>query len=143
MPKSFNLIIMTPEKDFFSGEVTEVVVNTPEGEIGIMAGHMPIIAVVTESILKVEKDGAWHNAAVGQGFLDMSSDTVELFVDSAEWAEDIDVLRSETALHRAEERLRGKLSHTEYLRTHAAVARATARIKATQSKSNNQHIERN
>ena len=125
---------MTPEKDFCDDEVTQIIVSTPDGEMGIMDGHMPIIAVVTESILRVEKNGEWHNAAIGQGFLDLSSDTVELFVDSAEWAEDIDVLRSETALHRAEERLRGNLSHAEYLRTHAAVARATARISATKSK---------
>ena len=134
MPNTFNLLVMTPEKNFFKGEVTEIIVCTPDGEMGIMAGHMPIIAVVTESILRVEKEGAWHSAAVGKGFLDMSSDTVEMFVDSAEWAEDIDVLRSQTALRRAEERLRGKLSHAEYLRTHAAVARATARISATNSK---------
>jgi F-type H+-transporting ATPase subunit epsilon len=134
MPKTFRLIILTPDKDFFEDEVTEVIVKTPEGEIGILAEHMPIIAVVIESILKVEKDGQWHNAAVGQGFLDSTSDVVELFVDSAEWAEDIDVLRSEAALHRAEERLRGKLTHAEYLRTHTAVARATARIGATKSK---------
>ena len=134
MPKTFKLYVMTPENDICHDDVTQVVISTPDGEMGIMAGHMPVIAVVTESILRVEKNGEWHNAAVGQGFLDMSSDTVELFVDSAEWAEDIDVLRSETALRRAEERLRGKLTHAEYLHTHAAVARATARIRATKSK---------
>ena len=134
MPKTFKLLVMTQEKDFCDADVTEIIIDTPEGEMGIMAGHMPIITVVKESILRVEKDGAWHNAAVGQGFLEMSDDTVELFVDSAEWAEDIDILRSETALRRAEERLRGKLSQVEYLRTHAAVARATARISATQNK---------
>jgi len=134
MPKTFRFIVMTPDKDFFNDEVTQIIVSTPDGDMGIMAEHMPIIAVVTESVLKVEKDDTWHNAAIGQGFLEMTSDIAELFVDSAEWAEDIDVLRSETALQRAEERLRGKLSHAEYLRTHAAVARATARLNAAQGK---------
>ena len=133
MPRTFKLLVMTPEKDFFNDEVTEIILSTSDGEMGVMSGHMPVIGVITESILRVEKDGVWRRAAIGQGFLDMSSDTVELFVDSAEWAEDIDVLRSETALRRAEERLRGKLSHAEYLRTHAAVARATARLKATKN----------
>jgi F-type H+-transporting ATPase subunit epsilon len=61
----------------------------------------------------------------------MSAGGAEFFVDTAEWAEDIDILRSQAALRRAEERMRGKLSHTEYLHTHAAVARATARLHAT------------
>jgi F-type H+-transporting ATPase subunit epsilon len=131
MPKTFKLSIYTPEKLFFDNEVTQVIFATPEGVISIMADYMPSIAVVSEGVLRVEKDNAWHSAAVSQGFMDVSASGAEFFVDTAEWAEDIDVLRSKAALHRAEERLRGKLSHTEYLHTHAAVARATARLKAT------------
>jgi len=133
MPNSLKLLILTPEKVFFEGEVTQLIAATPEGEMGIMYEHMPIIAVVPESILKIEKDGVWHSAAVSQGFLDMTEKDIEIFVDSAEWAEDIDVLRSEAALRRAEKRLAGKLSHEEYLRTHAAVSRATARLKAAKN----------
>jgi F-type H+-transporting ATPase subunit epsilon len=130
MPKTFKLKIFTPEKLFFDNEVTQVIVTTPEGVTGIMADYMPSIAVVSECVLKIEKDNVWHSAAVSQGFMDMSASAAEFFVDTAEWAEDIDVLRSKAALHRAEERLRGTLSHTEYLRTNAAVARATARLNA-------------
>jgi F-type H+-transporting ATPase subunit epsilon len=134
MPKTFKLSIYTPEKKFFDDEVTQVIVSTPEGVIGVMADYMPSINLVSEGVLKVEKDNVWHNAAVSQGFMDMSASVAEFFVDTAEWDEDIDVLRSEAALRRASERLRGKLSHTEYLHTHAAVARATARLNATRSK---------
>ena len=134
MQKTFEFHVMTPENNFFDDEVTQIIISTPEGEMGIMADHMPVIAVVTESVLRIEKDGEWRNAAIGQGFLEMTSDIVELFVDSAEWAEDIDIQRSETALHRAEDRLHGKLTHVEYIRTHAAVARATARLNAVKGK---------
>jgi F-type H+-transporting ATPase subunit epsilon len=133
MPKTFKLSIYTPEKKFYDDDVTQAIVSTPEGVIGIMADYMPSIAIVSECVLKVEKDGAWHSAAVSQGFMDMSAAGAEVFVDTAEWAEDIDVLRSEAALRRAEQRLRDKLSYTEYVHTHAAVARATARLKATQT----------
>ena len=134
MQKTFKFLVMTPEKSFFDDEVTQIIISTPDGEMGIMADHMPVIAVVTESVLRIEKDGEWRNAAVGQGFLEMTSDVVEVFVDSAEWAEEIDLQRSETALHRAEDRLRGKLTHVEYIRTHAAIARATARLSAAKGK---------
>jgi F-type H+-transporting ATPase subunit epsilon len=129
MPENLSLTILTPEKVFFKGEVTQIIVSTPEGEMGIIAEHMPIIAVMPEGILRIERDGQWRNAAVSQGFLDMSVAEIEIFVDSAEWAEEIDVSRSEAALHRAEERLHGKLSHAEYVRTHAAISRATARLR--------------
>ena len=131
MQKSFKFLVMTPEKDFFNDDVTQVIVCTPDGEMGIMAEHMPMIAVVAESMLRFEAGGHWKSAAIGKGFLEMISGIAELFVDSAEWAEDIDVTRCEAALDRAQERLHGHLSHSEYLRTHAAVARAKARINAS------------
>lgn len=134
MPKAFKLSIMTPDKLFFEEEVTEISVTTPEGSMGVMAGHMPMIAVVIEGILSVKVGDEWRKAAISQGFLDVADGTAELYVDTAEWAEDIDILRSETALRRAEERLRGQISRTEYLRTQAAVARAMARLKAAGQK---------
>ena len=134
MQKNVNLSILTPEKLFFKGEVSQIIAETPDGEMGIMTGHMPSIAVISDSLLKVQENGVWRSAAVGQGIMDVSAAGIEFFVDTAEWAEDIDVPRSEKALHRAEERLHGSLSHAEYLRTHTAVARATARLKAAQGK---------
>jgi len=134
MQKNVKLSILTPEKVFFNGEVSQIVAVTPEGEMGIMAGHMPSIAVVSDSLLKVEENGTWRSAALGQGIMDVSAAGIEFFVDTAEWDEDIDVPRSEKALHRAEERLRGSLSHTDYLRTRTAIARATARLKTAHSK---------
>jgi len=134
MQKNVKLSILTPEKVFFNGEVSQIVTQTPEGEMGIMAGHMPSIAVVSDSLLKVEENGVWRNAALGQGIMIVSSAGIEFFVDTAEWDEEIDVQRSEKALHRAEERLRGSLSHNDYLRAHTAIARATVRLKTAHSR---------
>ncbi|MCL2180878.1 MAG: ATP synthase F1 subunit epsilon [Treponema sp.] len=134
MQKNVKLSILTPEKVFFNGEVTQIIAETPEGEMGIMAGHMPSIAVVSDSLLNVEENGTWRSAALGQGIMDVSAAGIEFFVDTAEWAEDIDVQRSEKALRSAEERLRGNLSHTEYLRAHTAIARAIARLKTAHSR---------
>jgi len=134
MQKNVKLSILTPEKVFFDGEVSQIVAVTPEGEMGIMAGHMPSIAVVSDSLLRIEENGTWRSAALGQGIMDVSAAGIEFFVDTAEWDEDIDVPRSEKALHRAEERLRGSLSHTDYLRTRTAIARATARLKTAHSR---------
>jgi len=134
MSKNVKLSVLTPEKLFFAGEVSQIIAETPEGEMGIMIGHMPSIAVVSDSILKIEVNGAWRSAAVGQGIMNVSAAGIEFFVDTAEWDEDIDVPRSEKALQRAEERLRGRLSNVEYLRTRTAIARATARLKTAQNR---------
>jgi len=129
MPRTFNITILTPEKVFFQDEITHVIVATPEGEMGIMAEHMHSIGILFEGILKVEQNGAWRRAAVGQGFFEVSAAGV-----AAGWAEDIDISRSEKALERAEKRIHGDLSHTDYLRAHAAIARARVRLTLARSK---------
>jgi len=134
MQKNVKLSILTPEKLFFAGEVSQIIAETPDGEMGIMADHMSSIAVVSDSLLRLQENGVWRSAAVGQGIMVVSSGGIEFFVDTAEWDEDIDVPRSQKALERAEKRLRGSLSHNDYLRTCTAVARATARLKTAQNR---------
>ena len=126
----FDLSILTPDKCFFSGQVQEVIFSTPEGSLGILAGHEPMIAAVSEGVIQILADSAWKTAAVGQGFAETTGNRAEFFLDSVEWADEIDATRAREALERAELRLKNKLSKIEYTRTHAAIARAAARLKA-------------
>ncbi len=132
MPETFELVILTPDKRFLSARAQEVTFGTEEGRLGVMAGHMPVVAAVTEGTLEILVDGVWKTAAVGRGFADIGGELAEFFVDTAEWSEDIDVARARDALQRAELRMKSELSRIEYVRTKAAIARALARLKAAQ-----------
>jgi F-type H+-transporting ATPase subunit epsilon len=122
--------ILCPERDFFEGEAKEVIFSTPDGSIGIMAGHAPMFAAVSEGVLKILLNSEWKTAAVGQGFCELSYYRAEFYLDSAEWAEEIDVARAREALERAEHRMHSTLSRQEYIRTQASMSRALARLKA-------------
>ena len=124
------MTILSPEKDFFEGEVREVIFSTPEGRIGVMAGHSPVVAAVAEGVLEILDGDEWKVAAVGQGFSEIAYDKAEFFVDSVEWAGEIDAVRAREALTRAEQRIRSNISRIEYMRTQAAMSRALARLKA-------------
>ncbi len=130
MAETFQLSILTPEKRFHSGEVKEIIFSTPEGSIGVMANHMPMVAAVSSGTIDVFKtDGSKRTAAIGLGFAMIGKET-EMFVDTAEWAEEINAVRAKEALIRAEMRLKMKLGRVEYIQTLAAMSRALARIKA-------------
>ena len=129
----FSLTILSPEKDFFEGEVREVVFSTPVGRLGVMAGHAPTVAAVAEGILEILHEGEWKIAAVGQGFGEIAYEKAEFFVDTVEWADEIDAIRAKQALERAEHRIRSNISRIEYLRTQAAMSRALARLKAAET----------
>ena len=129
----FFLVILSPEKDFFEGEVEQVVFSTPEGSIGIMAGHAPMIAAVSEGVVEICENGEWRIAAVGQGFCEINFHNAKFYLDTAEWADEIDIARAKEALERANHRIHNIQSRQEYMRTQASVSRALARIKAVES----------
>jgi F-type H+-transporting ATPase subunit epsilon len=126
----FQLDILTADKFFVSQPARQVVFTSPSGRMGVLAGHMPMIAAVFEDPLEIQsEDGTWRSAAAGQGFAEITADRVKFYLDTVEWADEIDVVRAKEALERASSRLKGSLSHMEYVRTHAAIARAITRLK--------------
>jgi len=127
----FFLSVLTPDKCFYNKQAREIVFETSDGRIGVMAGHMPMVAAVLEGTLDINAGGEWKTAAVSQGFAEITGEKVEFFVDTVEWADDIDAARAREALERAKMRMQSELSLVEYIHTRAAMARALARLKAS------------
>ena len=115
-----NVAVVSAERYLWQGTARSVVAKTPEGEIGILAGHEPVLALLVEGPLRVETtDGTKVVVAVHGGFFSVAKDEVKVIAEVAELAEDIDVERAKAALaaaksaseedtsaiHRAETRL--------------------------------------
>lgn len=129
MSKKFFLEIVTPTRKFFSGEVEMVVLRTPEGELGILKGHVPMVAAIAVGPMRLLLDGEWLEAFLSEGFMEVKPDRTIILSDTAEWPHEIDINRALAAKRRAEERLHSKISKIEYLHSQAALARAAARLK--------------
>lgn len=133
MASTFKLEIVTPERMFFSGDVETVVLKTPQGEIGILPGHIPLVAAVAVGPLRIKKDGEWVEAVLTEGFMEIKQDKTIILTDTAEWPDEIDENRAEAARVRAEERLHQQISQMEYIRSQAALSRAMARLRVKRS----------
>jgi F-type H+-transporting ATPase subunit epsilon len=129
MASVFTLEIVTPERSFFSGEVEMVVLRAPDGELGILKGHIPMVSAVAAGPVRILQDGKWQEAAITTGFMEIRQERTIILVDTAEWPHEIDTARAEAAKERALHRLRSEISHIEYLRSEAALARALTRLK--------------
>jgi F-type H+-transporting ATPase subunit epsilon len=88
MSNKVNLEIVTPTKMFFSGDVEALIITTPEGKIGVMSKHMPLVTVVSIGGIRIKIDGEWREAAVSEGFVKIEHDRTIIFVDTAEWPEE-------------------------------------------------------
>ena len=128
---TFDLNIMTPEHEYFSGKAESLTVNMPDGSITILAGHMPLVTAVEVGEISFRTETETRTAVTTNGFMEVSPTGVDLFVMSCESPEDIDVARADRAAKRAQERLRQKHSLMEYKATQIALSRAMARLKAS------------
>ena len=85
MAKPFRVDVVSPETTVWSGEATFVVARTPDGEIGIMADHEPLLAALVTSAVTVEAvDGSRTTIGVHGGFLQVLRNQVTLLTDRAQ-----------------------------------------------------------
>lgn len=127
----FKLQILTPDKEFYSGETENLIVRTTVGDKGILARHEEYVAALPIGKLKVKLDGKFRTAAVSEGIVKVSRDKTVVLVQSCEWADEINIERARTAKEIAEERMKkAKAEDKEYLIAEYKLKRAINRIEA-------------
>lgn len=126
---SFRLEVITPSRRFYEGQVDMVEMNTTEGEIGVLSGHIPMTVIVKPGILNIyEQSGEEKRAALHAGFAEILPDRMTILAEIVEWPEEIDEDRAEAARQRAQDRISGRSPETNMARAETALLRAMARI---------------
>lgn len=126
--KTFSLEVLTPDRQFFAGQVEFLILPIIDGEYGVQAGHEPVVTIVKPGTMRYRIDGEWHVAAVTSGIAQIMHDYTVLLLSAAERPEEIDLARAKAAKERAEERLSQKASEQDIVSSKAALARAMARL---------------
>ncbi|MCW2857579.1 MAG: atpC [Marmoricola sp.] len=85
MTNTMQVSLVAADREVWSGEATVVNASTVEGEIGVMADHMPVLSVLAAGQVDVrtENDGHWV-AAIDGGFLSVSNNHVKMICEHAE-----------------------------------------------------------
>ena len=127
--KTVTVNIVTPDGPVYDAEVTMVIAKTTPGEIGVLAGHIPMVAPLAIGEVKLKKaDGQTEVAAVSGGFIEVRPDKISILAPSAEVAATIDLARAKEALKRAEQRLQSKQDSVDFNRAELSLKRAINRI---------------
>jgi F-type H+-transporting ATPase subunit epsilon len=100
------LEVVTPEQRIYSDDVDMVVIPAAEGEMGILAGHVPTVAGLLPGALRITKAGRTSELLVGNGFVEVTHTTVSVLTDMALEEVAIDERAAEEAVQRAEAALR-------------------------------------
>ena len=126
--KTFNLQIISPTRIFFDGDATMVEMKTTEGEIGVLAGHIPLTAILEPGVLKIHQEDGVKQAALHDGFVEIRKTKVTVLAESCEWPDEIDVARAEEAKNRAEKRIQSGRADVDMLRAELALKKALLRL---------------
>ena len=83
MSEEFSIEIVNPEKSFLSkSDVTEVVVPSLEGEMGILKDHISIISFLKPGILKVFSKSGEDKYYVEDGIIEFKENTLSVLTSS-------------------------------------------------------------
>ena len=126
--------LVTPEREVWSGSADMVIARGIDGEVGVLAGHAPLLIQLAIGPLRIHREGGIERAVVDGGFLHVTSEEgtrVDVLASHAELADEIDLAAAELRKNQAEERLQSHDTHlaeAEAAEARAELAKALARI---------------
>lgn len=127
MATPFSVSVVTPEEEIFSGQAELVIARSPEGEFGIMNGHVPFLAALVPGLVTVVSGGNRESYIVPGGFLEASGSQddyhVIVLADDAEEAGDIDAAEAKRRIAAAQKEKDEDVDQRAEAQMRAAMAR--------------------
>jgi F-type H+-transporting ATPase subunit epsilon len=76
--------VVSADQEVWSGQAKQLVARTTEGEIGILPGHEPVLAILAAGEVRVtEASGTVVHATAEDGFLSVENNTVTVVARNA------------------------------------------------------------
>jgi F-type H+-transporting ATPase subunit epsilon len=143
----FFLRVLSPLGTVFEGKARSATLPTAEGEVMILAHHMPLVSVLVDGEMRVDTGQKVVSIAIAGGFLDTSAVAAApasgaaapgadeglpqavVLSDFAAESDSIEVARAEAAKARAEELLAEKKDRGEVLMVERDLQRAILQLK--------------
>lgn len=133
--KTIKVSVVTPDGPVYESDVEMVSTKAQSGELGILPGHIPMVAPLQIGAVRLKKGESTEFVAVSGGFLEVRPDQVTILAQSAEQSEEIDLERAFRAKERAEQRIKeSQQEHTDFRRAELALQRAINRISIAERK---------
>jgi F-type H+-transporting ATPase subunit epsilon len=136
LPTTLTLEVATPLGMQLSIETDSVQVPSVRGELGVLPGHLPILAAVKPGILTYRKDGQRERAAVGGGFVEADATHVRVIAEFFQLPDQVKLEQAQKDLAVAEERLKafkGTVEEVEHIEAQRDVDWAQARIQLSRA----------
>jgi F-type H+-transporting ATPase subunit epsilon len=101
---TLQVALVVPDGEIWSGPAEMVIAKTLDGNLGVLAGHSPVLGILAEGSLvriRPEEGGEEVRAAVSSGFFSIADDRVSILARQALLSADIDPAAAQSALETA------------------------------------------
>ena len=96
--------LVAADRVVWSGEATTVIARTTEGDVGVLANHAPMLAVLVQGAVEVHTvEGELWSAVVDGGFLSVANNRVSILSEHAQMSHEIDLEKARRDLERAKQ----------------------------------------
>ena len=97
--------IITPQEMVFDDEVDLVIARIADGEIGVLVDHAPLVSTLEIGDVRIRQGDERHVYATSDGFFKVSENLVQILVEEAVAAEEIDTSEAENRISEAEQEI--------------------------------------
>jgi len=126
--------IVSADESLFSGAVEMVVATGSLGELGINAGHAPLLSDLKPGPVRVIKEaGEEEIFFLSGGYLEVQPNAISILADTAVRANDIDEAAAAEAVKTAEQAIANQAGEIEYSKAAAMLAQATAQLQTVRA----------
>jgi F-type H+-transporting ATPase subunit epsilon len=129
MSATLKLQIITPETTAYSEDVEMVTLPGAEGELGVYPKHVPLLTTLNPGELRVLRGGKETFLAIGEGFVEITGDSVSVLTDMALEPAVIDEHAAEAAVARAQAAMKEDLGSEEIAAVQASLHKALAQLR--------------
>ena len=127
----FHLNIVTPEREFFSGDINKVIVKGIEGELAVLKGRAPLITPLKMGKVKIYQGKEIFIAAIEDGYISVDGDYTIVVTKKAEWPHEIDIEGAKEDKRRAEDDLQ-RDHGVDVVQAQTSLRRAMNRIEVSE-----------
>jgi F-type H+-transporting ATPase subunit epsilon len=129
MAMSMQVNIVSAEGEIFSGSAEMVIAPAQMGDVGVAAGHAPMITPLKAGEIRVQSEGEEEqHIFVSGGILEVQPKELTVLADTAMRAADLDEAAALKAKERAEEALADQQGSIDYAKARAELAAAVAQL---------------
>jgi len=129
MARTLRLEIVTPEAKAYSEDVEMVVLPGTDGELGVYPQHVPVLTTLRPGELRVFKGGRETSLVVGEGFAEITGDSISVLTDMAIESAAIDEAAAEAAVARAQAAMKEDHVDEEVASIEASLQKALAQLR--------------